>query len=320
MEVTAAEGPCQRGAGRDRTSRARARRARASRSSASRSSSSSSTSRSWRSRCRPSGATSGSTPAGLQWVISAYTLTFGGGLLLAGRVADLYGARRAFRRRAAAVRRRLARLRARADGRRADRGARGPGSGRGAGGAVGARAARRHRARGAPPARARWRLDRGGGRRRRVRLGARRPDQQRPRLGVGVRGQRADRARRAPRSPAGCCRATTSPARAGWTCPARSRCTLGLGAVLFGLSRTEHAGLSAATIGSLAAGAVLLAAFSAASQTRSSRAERSARPGLARGSLVALALTGTTSPAMFLAVLQAHSADGPALRARSTSP
>src|SRR3954463_6973185 len=35
--------------------------------------------------------------AGLQWVISAYTLTFGGGLLLAGRVADLYGARRAFR-------------------------------------------------------------------------------------------------------------------------------------------------------------------------------------------------------------------------------
>jgi MFS family permease len=35
--------------------------------------------------------------ADLQWVLSAYTLTFGGGLLLAGRVADLYGARRAFR-------------------------------------------------------------------------------------------------------------------------------------------------------------------------------------------------------------------------------
>src|SRR4051794_41908867 len=39
----------------------------------------------------------GFDPAGLQWVLSAYTLTFGGGLLLAGRVADLYGRRRAFR-------------------------------------------------------------------------------------------------------------------------------------------------------------------------------------------------------------------------------
>src|SRR3954447_5011766 len=39
----------------------------------------------------------GVEPADLQWVLSAYTLTFGGGLLLAGRVADLYGARRAFR-------------------------------------------------------------------------------------------------------------------------------------------------------------------------------------------------------------------------------
>ena len=34
----------------------------------------------------------GFEPAELQWVLSAYTLTFGGGLLLAGRVADLYGA------------------------------------------------------------------------------------------------------------------------------------------------------------------------------------------------------------------------------------
>src|SRR3954451_18143276 len=36
-------------------------------------------------------------PADLQWVLSAYTLTFGGGLLLAGRAADLYGRRRVFR-------------------------------------------------------------------------------------------------------------------------------------------------------------------------------------------------------------------------------
>ena len=34
--------------------------------------------------------------AGVQWVLTAYTLTFGGGLLLAGRVADRYGRRRVF--------------------------------------------------------------------------------------------------------------------------------------------------------------------------------------------------------------------------------
>src|SRR3954471_23159040 len=34
---------------------------------------------------------------GLQWVLSAYTLTFGGLLMLAGRAADLAGRRRAFR-------------------------------------------------------------------------------------------------------------------------------------------------------------------------------------------------------------------------------
>src|SRR5215203_3364171 len=38
----------------------------------------------------------GFEPADLQWVLSAYTLTFGGGLLLAGRVADLAGRRRVF--------------------------------------------------------------------------------------------------------------------------------------------------------------------------------------------------------------------------------
>src|SRR4051794_13577221 len=34
---------------------------------------------------------------GLQWVLSAYTLTFGGGLMLAGRAGDLLGRRRVFR-------------------------------------------------------------------------------------------------------------------------------------------------------------------------------------------------------------------------------
>ena len=38
----------------------------------------------------------GFSQAGLQWVISAYTLVFGGFLLLAGRAADLWGRRRLF--------------------------------------------------------------------------------------------------------------------------------------------------------------------------------------------------------------------------------
>src|SRR3954463_2979718 len=36
------------------------------------------------------------SPDGLQWVISAYTLLFGGFLLLGGRAADLLGSRRVF--------------------------------------------------------------------------------------------------------------------------------------------------------------------------------------------------------------------------------
>src|SRR4030081_3517414 len=35
-------------------------------------------------------------PADLQWVVNAYTLTFGGFLLLGGRAADLFGRQRIF--------------------------------------------------------------------------------------------------------------------------------------------------------------------------------------------------------------------------------
>src|SRR5262245_21058216 len=38
----------------------------------------------------------GFTPQGLQWVVSAYALTFAGLLLLGGRAADLLGRRRVF--------------------------------------------------------------------------------------------------------------------------------------------------------------------------------------------------------------------------------
>src|SRR4051812_1525 len=36
------------------------------------------------------------TPTSLQWIVTAYTLTFGGFLLLGGRAADLYGRRKVF--------------------------------------------------------------------------------------------------------------------------------------------------------------------------------------------------------------------------------
>ena len=48
------------------------------------------------SRCRRSRTTSGSAPPGLAWVVNAYLITFGGLLLLAGRIGDLYGRRRVF--------------------------------------------------------------------------------------------------------------------------------------------------------------------------------------------------------------------------------
>ena len=46
------------------------------------------------SRCRRSAATCTSPQTNLQWVVTAYALTFGGFLLLGGRAADLLGRRR----------------------------------------------------------------------------------------------------------------------------------------------------------------------------------------------------------------------------------
>ena len=54
----------------------------------------------------------------LQWVLSAYLLSFGGLLLLGGRAADLLGRRRLFMAGTAPVRARVARVRARRLGRR----------------------------------------------------------------------------------------------------------------------------------------------------------------------------------------------------------
>ena len=81
----------------------------------------------------------------LSWVVNAYTLTFGGFLLLGGRLADLLGRRRMFIAGLILFARRLARRRARPERRLADRRARRPGPGRRA--ALAGRAVDRHRRR-----------------------------------------------------------------------------------------------------------------------------------------------------------------------------
>ena len=63
----------------------------------------------------------GFSAQGLQWVVSAYALTFAGLLLLGGRAADLLGRRRVFMVGVVALHARLASLRARLVGRGADR-------------------------------------------------------------------------------------------------------------------------------------------------------------------------------------------------------
>src|SRR6201989_3362909 len=110
--------------------------------------------------------------ADLQWVVSAYTLAFAGFLVLAGRLADLHGRRLVLMRPEPVAR--PARRRPRAPGPR-----RGGGRSRGAGRDHG----RGPRRAGSPP-RAR-RVDRRGGRRRRVRVAARRRDHPAGRGGRG---------------------------------------------------------------------------------------------------------------------------------------
>src|SRR3954447_14016114 len=94
--------------------------------------------------------------------------------------------------------------------------------------------------------------------------------------------------------------------------------TLGVAAALFGLSRIESDGLAAlASTGALAAGLGLLAAFAAAERRAGAPLVPPGvlrRSGLARPLLAALALTASTTPAMFLCVLhvQRHSGLPPA--------
>ena len=66
----------------------------------------------------------GFSEASLAWVVNAYLLTFGGFMLLGGRLGDLFGHRRLFVAGIGALHRRLARVRARGVAGDARRGAR----------------------------------------------------------------------------------------------------------------------------------------------------------------------------------------------------
>ena len=255
----------------------------------------------------------GFDPAGLQWVISAYTLTFGGGLLLAGRVADLYGRRRAFRAGliAFAGASLACALAPSAGALIAARAVQGTGAALVAPSALALLVASEPEGRARSRALAVWTAAAACGGASGWVLGgliSSGPGWEwvfAVNVPIGVAG--AALAGRL--LPAGRARGEgAGAARAGLDLPGAATLSLGLAAVLFGLSRTEHAGLSAVTLGSLAGGAALLAVFSRV-QTLIPRGSLKT-PGLARGALVALALTGTTSPAMFLAVLHAHSANG----------
>jgi|SRR5215210_2562378 len=249
----------------------------------------------------------------LQWVLSAYTLTFGGGLMLAGRAADLAGRRRAFRAglvlfAAASLACAIAPTAAALVAARAVQGA---------GAALVAPAALALLVATEPEGAARTRAlavwtaaAAGGGASGWVLGGA---------ISGGL-GWEWVFAVNVPVGVAGALLAlrwlpeSRDPGAARLDVWGAVTLTAGVGAVLLGLSRGEAEGLAALpTLGPLAAGLGLLAAFVAIERRVPAPlvppgALRA--PGLAVGVGAALALTGTTTPAMFLCVLHVQREGG----------
>ncbi len=203
------------------------------------------------------------TESSLPWVVNAYVLTFGGFLLLGGRLADLLGRRRVFM--FGLVLFALASL---AGGlasnfRAADRRPRRAGAGRRDPLPRRPLDRRHHLQRRRRAQQSAGDLGRGRGLRRRRRRPPRRRPHRIPRLGMGAVGERADRDRRRGARPEPDRRDPTPSRRSATsTSPARSTITLGLSALVFALLDAEDAGWgSAQTIGVLAAAAILLVAF-----------------------------------------------------------
>ena len=246
------------------------------------------------------------SPTGLQWVISVYTLTFGGLLMLAGRVADLWGRRRTFRAglalfAAASLACALAPTAAALIAARAVQGA---------GAALVAPAALALLVATEPdgPARTRalavWTAAAAGGGASGWVLGG---------AISGGLGWEWVFAVNVPVGLAGVALAgrllpeSREPGAARLDVPGALTLTVGVGAVLLGLSRGEAEGLAAvATLVPVGAGVGLLALFAVIERRAPAPLLPPGAlrvPGLGRAALAALAITGTTSPAMFLCVL-----------------
>jgi MFS family permease len=255
----------------------------------------------------------GVSATGLQWVLSAYTLTFGGLLMLAGRMADLGGRRRAFRAglllfAAASLACALAPTAASLVAARAVQGA---GAALVAPAALALLVATEPEGARRTRALAVWTAAAAGGGASGWVLGGAISGG----LGwewvfavnvpVGVAGA-ALAGRLLPES--------REPGAARLDVWGALTLTAGVGAVLLGLSRGEAQGLTAVvTLGPLAAGLSLLALFAAIERRAHAPlvppgALRA--PGLAVGVGAALALTGATTPAMFLCVLQVQDEGG----------
>jgi MFS family permease len=259
------------------------------------------------------GADLGISTTALQWVISVYTLTFGGLLMLAGRAADLYGRRRAFRAGLTlfAIASLACALAPSAPALVAARAAQGAGAALVAPAALALLVATEPEGAARTRALAVWTAAAAGGGASGWVLGG---------AITGGLGWEWVFAVNVPVGLAGAVLASRllpesrEPGAARLDVPGALALTAGVGGVLFGLSRGEADGLAAVTtLGPFAAGLALLAVFAAIQRRAPAPLVPPAAmraPGLRRAVFAALALTGATTPAMFLCVLRVQRDSG----------
>ena len=201
-----------------------------------------STPRSSTSRCRRSAATSTSPRTTCPGSSTRTRSSFGGFLLLGGRLADLLGRRRMFIGGCGCSRSASLAGGLRAERRAADRRARGPGPGRRAHLPRGAVDRHDHVRRGRGAQQGARRLGRGGRLRRRGRRAARRDAHRVGRLGVGAVRERADRHRRGRCWRRGCSRRAATSASPSFDIAGAVSVTAGLALLVYTLVDANDAG------------------------------------------------------------------------------